>query len=231
MESVKDYSTPSREVTMPGPIDYHDIPRKMKLEYNFPAAGKTYRVLDQIGGLLVHFQKQQVDLRELMTDAANLISKQFSLKEVGIGLKASDGTYRYEVLVGYRPETEAVTRKLVYTYEQFTDASIYKGTMISKYTKVFLSEDNPWLDSEKDTYSTPSLLGMTRRSLDDYLEGDYLDTHIFGKNDELIGWIEFAGTTYGKLPDMSAIRWVEFIGRIIAAAAVTQPKGTTKRLT
>ena len=226
---MKDYSNPTREVTMPGPIDYQDIPRKMKLEYNFPAAGKTYKVLDQISGLLAYFQKPQISLRELMTDAANLMAKQFSLKEVSIGLRQSDGNYRYEVTVGYRPETEAATKKLAYTYGQFMDATVYKGTMISKYTKVFLAEDNPWLDSEKEAYNLPSLLGMTRRSLDDYLEGDYIDTHILGRNDEIIGWIELAGTTTGKMPDMSAIRWIEFIGMIIGAAVASQPKGITNR--
>lgn len=231
MEPVKDYTTPNREVTMPGPIDYQDIPRKMKLEYNFPAAGKTYKILDQMSGLLAHFQKPQMNLRELMTDAANLMAKQFSLKEVGIGLRESDGIYRYEVLVGYRPETEAATKKLAYTSGQFTDASIYKGTMISRYTKVFLAEDNPWLDSEKEAYNLPSLLGTTRRSLDDCLEGDYIDTHILGKNDDLLGWIELAGTTTGKLPDMSAIRWIEFIGQIIGAAVAYQSKGITSRST
>jgi hypothetical protein len=229
MGSVKDYNSPNREVTMPGPIDYRDIPRKMKLEYSFPAAGKTYKILDQIGELLVHFQKPQIDLRELMTDAANLMTKQFSLRSVGIGLKGSDGIFKYEVLVGYRPETEAVTKKLAYTYEQFNDVNIYKGTMISKYTKVFLQEDNPWLESEKEAYNQPSLLGMTRRSLDDYLEGDYIDTHILDKNDEVIGWIELAGTTTGKMPDVSAIRWIEFIGQIITAAVACQSKGIAKR--
>jgi hypothetical protein len=229
MESVKDYSAPNREVTMPGPIDYQDIPRKMKLEYNFPTAGKTYKILDQVGGLLTHFQKPQMDPRELMTDAANVIAKQFSLKTVAIGLRGSDGIYRFEVLVGYRPETEAVTKKLAYTHEQFTNATVYKGTMISKYTKVFLAEDNPWLDSEREAYNLPSLLGMTRRSLDDCMEGDYIDTHILGKNDDTLGWIELSGTHTGKMPDMPAIRWIEFIGQIIAAALATQSKGIWQR--
>jgi hypothetical protein len=226
---VKDLNSPGRDATMPGPIDYQDIPRKMKMDYNFPAAGKTYKILDQISGLLDHFQEPHLRLRELMSDAMSLILRQFSLTHVGIGLRGIDGTYRYEVLVGYRPETEAFTRKLAYTAEQFTNASIYKGTMISRYTKVFLAEDNPWLDSEREAYNVPSLLGTTRRSLDDYLEGDYIDIHILGKNDEILGWIEIAGTTTGKLPDMSAIRWIEFIGKIISAALVTQPKSLARR--
>jgi hypothetical protein len=226
---MRDYETPSKGVTMPGPMDYQDIPRRMKLEYNFPATGKTYRILDNIVGLLVHFQRQQVDMRELMTDAANLMSKLFSLKQVGIGMRGADGIFRFEALVGYRPETEAATRKLAYTQEQFADSSIYKGTMISKYTKVFLAEDNPWLESEREAFNLPSLLGMTRRSLDDCMEGDYIDTHILGKNGELIGWIELGGTTSGKLPDMAAIRWIEFIGQIIGAAAVVRSRDIARR--
>jgi len=52
-----------------------------------------------------------------------------------------------------------------------------------------------------------------------------------GKNDEILGWIELAGTTTMKLPDMSAIRWIEFIGQIIAAAVAYQSKGITNRPT
>jgi len=201
----------------------------MITEYNFPASGKAYMMLDQISGLLAHFQKSPMDLRELMTDAANLIAQQFSLKTVSIGLRGADGIYRYEVLVGYRHETEAETRKIGYTYEQFTDAAVYKGYMISKYTKVFLAEDNPWLDSEKEAFDTPSQLGTTRKSLEDYTEGDYTDIHILGKDDEILGWIEFSSTTSKRMPDMSSVRWIEFIGQIIAAAVVTQSKALRPR--
>jgi len=218
-----------RGVTMPGPIGYQDIPRKMKRDYEFPAVDRTPRILDQMSSLLTHFQKPQIDLRELLTDAANLMAKQFSLKAVSIGLRGSDGIYRYEVMVGYRHETETASRKMAYTYEQFTDTTVYKGYTISKYTKVFLAEDNPWLESEREVFSVPSLLGTTRKSLEDYVEGDYFDVRILGKNDQILGWIEFARTITGKLPDMSSIRCIEVIGQIIAAAIVSQPEGFTRR--
>jgi hypothetical protein len=224
MEQVKDHDYSSKEVAMPGPIDYQDIPRKMKMEYSFPSTGRTYKVLDKLSGLLAQLRRPQVSLQELMTDAANIMVKHFSLKMAAIGLRGSDGIYRYEVLAGYRPDTEAATRKLEYTREQFSETSVYKGYMISKHTKVFLAEDNPWLESEREAYNLPSLLGMTRRSLDDYLEGDYINIHILGRNDDLLGWIELAGTTTGKLPDVTTIRWVEFIGQIIATLIVLQKR-------
>jgi hypothetical protein len=231
MVSVKDYNSPSREVTMQGPSDYKDIPRRMRLEYDFPSAEKSHEMLDQISRLLAHFRKSEMDLRELITDAANFIAKQFSFKAVAIGLRGSDGIYRYEVLIGLRHEAEVALKKLTYTYEQFTDPTIYKGTMISKYTKVFLAEDNPWLDSERDTFDMPSLLGTSRKSLNDYVEGDYTNVHILGKDDEIIGWIEFSITTSRKMPDMSSIRWIEVIGQIIAAAVVSNPEGITRKST
>ena len=115
------------------------------------------------------------------------------------------------------------------THEQFTDAAVYKGYMVSKYTKVFLAEDNPWLDSEKEAFDLPSQLGTTRKSLEDYTEGDYTDIHILGKDDEILGWIEFTSTTSKRMLDMSSVRWIEFIGQIIAAALVSQPNALRLR--
>ncbi len=218
---MKENGASPRAVAMPGPVDYKDIPRKMKLEYGFPTAGKTYKILENIGQLLAHFQKSELDLQALMIDAANLMMRQFSLRTVAIGLRDPDGNYRYKALLGLRPETEAANRKITYTPEQFFDATVYKGTMISKYTKVFLAEDNPWLESEREAYNLPSLLGMTRRSLDDYMEGDYIDIHVLGKDEEVIGWIELSGTNTGKIPDVTALRWMEFIGQIIGAAVMS----------
>ncbi len=218
-----------KTVAMPGPVDYQDIPRKMKMEYNFPAAGKTYKILDQISSLLRQIQKPQPDLKELMADAGNLIMKQFSMRQVGIGLRCADGNYRYEVLLGYRADTEVANRSIVYTPEQFVDPKIYKGYMVSKYSKIFLAEDNPWLESEKEAYNLPSLLGGTRRSLDDYVEGDYIDIHILGTTDEILGWVELSGTTTGKLPDMAAIRWIEFIAQIIATAIIVHSRPSASK--
>lgn len=215
---MNDRITNNRHVTLQNEVDYRDIPRKMKLEYSFPVASKVYRTMDLVAGLLDHLERPNTDLQALILDAAKVIAKAFSLKTVAIGLREKDGLYKYEAFVGYRPETEAATRKFAYTYDQFTDASSYKGTMISKYTKVFLAEDSPWTEDEREAYERPALLGMKRRSLDDYLEGDYLDVHILSESGDLLGWIEISGTITGKLPSTGAVKWIEFISRILAAS-------------
>jgi len=147
------------------------------------------------------------------------------LKPVCIAMKGDDGIYRYRVLVDCKPQIETAMRELAYTYRQVIDDTVYKGYVISKYTKIYLAEDNPWPESEKGTYELPALIGMVRKSLDDLVEGDYTNVFILGKNDENLGWIEFNGTTTRKLPDVSSLQWIEFIGQIIATAVAFRPQG------
>ena len=215
-------------VQEPESVDYRDIPQKFKREYQYPSDSKAHKLRDQLSVLLARVQRPAVDLQALMTDAADLILRQFSLTQVCIAMKGDDGMYRYKVLAGCKPNVVAAMKKLGYSHEQVSDNTIYKGYMISKYTKLFLAEDNPWPDDEKETYDLPSLLGMSRRSLDDFVEGDYTNVFIFGRNDETLGWIEFNSTTTRKLLDAPSIQWIEFIGQIIAVAVTFKSQGGKK---
>jgi len=212
-------------VQEPESVDYRDIPRKLKTEYQYPSDSKVHKLRNQLSVLLAGVQRPAVDMQALMTDAANLILRQFSLTQVCIAMKNDEGIYRYKVLAGCKPDVVAAMRKLEYSYEQVSDNTIYKGYMISKYTKLFLAEDNPWPDNEKETYDLPSLIGMSRRSLYDFVEGDYTNVFILGRNDETLGWIEFNSTTTRKLLDAPSIQWIEFIGQIIAVAASFKGQG------
>ena len=194
----------------------------MKMEYRFPPDPKAHKLLDHIGDLLSHFQRSRLDMMQLLADAANLIEKQFSLKQVCIAMRGSDGIYRYRVVVGCRPEIETAMRELGYTHEQVVDDNVYKGHVISKYTKIYLAEDKPWSEREKSTYDLPALIGMGRKSLDHFLEGDYTNIFILGRNDEILGWIEFNCTSSRKLLDVSSLRWIEFIGQVISAAVTSR---------
>ena len=61
-------------------------------------------------------------------------------------------------------------------------------------------------------------MNSLRHSPEDCLEADYIDVHIFGGKDDLVGWIEASGTLTGKLPDVNAIRWMEMIASILGVA-------------
>ena len=79
----------------PESVDYRDIPSKLKMEYQHPSDLKVHKLRDQLSVLLAHIQKPAANLHEIMTEAANLIMRQFSLKQVCIAMKDGDGIYRY----------------------------------------------------------------------------------------------------------------------------------------
>ncbi len=200
-------------------VHHHDVARKWKFEYGFGAPDQTTRGLEVISALVSHLEKPHIDVRLMLNDAATMISKQFGIREVTIGLRdRKDRLFRYVALVGIRAEAEAALRRLAYSIEDFRPDGRYKGTSLSKYSTLFLAEDNPYAEGEQDTYSHPILLGSSRKSLTDSVEGDYLDVMIFGRGGEAVGWIEIAGTRAGKIPDVTTIKWMETISCVIGAA-------------
>jgi len=211
-----------RRVVRPEDIDYKEIPKKMKFDYEHALKDQAGRTIEAVHALLQHLEKKQVDLHKLMQEAGNLISRQFGIMDVGLGLRGPDGLFRYEVLVGFRDIAVEERKKIAYKKEDFYDSGPYKGYWLSKYTKLYLAEDHPWANSESKAYNRPILLDSKRRASNEALEGDYIDVHFFDPNDELLGWIEISGTRTGLLPDASVIRWIEIIGSIIGAAARLQ---------
>jgi hypothetical protein len=212
------------------PIDHRDIARKWRMDYTFASGDLASRGLDALHKLCSHLCVPSVDVKALCEEAATLIVKQFSLRDATIGLRSDkDGLFRYEVVVGMKKETEDAIRKLVYSEDDFLSDKEYKGVTISKYTRLYLAEDSPYADTEKDTYNHPVLLSSRRRSLTESLEGDYVDVHILGEKEELLGWIEMSGTRTGKLPDIHTIRWVEMISRILAVALINDASGSPTR--
>jgi len=200
-------------------INSKDIARQMKRDYTFTPKGQDFRVQEALQQLIPHFQKPQFNLRSFLEDVGKMIYRQFDIAQVSIGRKdPKDNLYRYEVLIGLRKEVEAAHRQIAYTYNEFWNSDIYKGTRISKYTKVFLAEDNPYAEGEEGTYNRPLMLVSKRNSPEDTLEADYFDIHFFGVNDEMLGWIETSGTKAGKIPSIETIKWLEVLGMIIAAA-------------
>jgi len=204
-----------------GRIDPRDVAQRLRLDYSSMHREPTARTVEAMCALMNYFHKPQIDTRKMMEEAAAQIQKLFSVREVGIGLKSpTDGIYRYEVLLGHRPDAEAATRRIQYTEADLWDDKKYKSTIISKLTRLFLAEDSPYTNNEKDSYSRPFMLQSKRTSLDESVEGDYIDVIIPGLGGETLGWIEISGTRIGKLPDPMAIRWIEALATMIGTAIV-----------
>jgi hypothetical protein len=138
---------------------------------------------------------------------------------VTIGVRdPKDGLYRYQAMCGLEDSEWEAHKKLSYTREQFDSQDVYKFKEISKHTRLFLVEDNPYGDGEDNTYRKDLMLQDKRSSLEDTIEGDYIDTLVFGKNDELIGWIELGGMKNGKFPDGQTLITLELLAAVIGAA-------------
>ncbi len=205
-------------------ISPDDVARKLKMDYSHAAKDEADRYLEcvqQISGQIV---KPKHDSRELVDQAAKLIFKQFHIKEVAIGLRsASDGRFRYIAMQGMRANIWAQHTGLSYSHESFFSNSKYKGTLISKLTKLLLAEDEPYDDEEKKTYNEHLMRSSRRRAPDDSIEGDYLDTLIYGIDGSLLGWIEISGTWDDRLPSARAIRAIEIIANLMGIALSRDP--------
>ena len=201
-----------------------EVARTYKSEYSRASNDQTDRSIECIQELCERIITQKVGSKEICESALKLIFRQFHIKEVAIALRnASDGRYRYVAMQGMRANVWEVHRGLSYTKDGLFDSKKYKSTQVSKYTKLFLAEDEPYDDAEKKTYSEHLMLGSVRRAQDDSIEGDYLDIVIFGPGDDILGWIEISGTWDGKLPSPRAIKTLEVIANLVGIALSRDP--------
>jgi hypothetical protein len=203
-------------------MDHRTIPDRMRFDYAHFVADPVLRSQEGLMGLLGRMRERKVDLDALLEDAANMISRQYMIADVAIGLKDSDGLYRYKALAGFRENAAEAHKALAYSKDTFYEGGGFHGHDISKFSKIYLEEDNAVTEEEKVAYSRPGLFDKKRRTPTESLEGDYIDIRMLGPEDDLLGWIEISGTRTMKLPDMATLRWIELIASIIAAAVVSQ---------
>jgi len=209
---------------MAQPISVDSVKRRLKFDYLKVKNDTESKNLDVFSHLLDHFQRPQLSISELMHDAAVTLQKQFRLRWVMIGLKdRADGKYRYMFMAGMRDEAWAKQKMKSYKLEDFApNSNGYKAGEISNLTRAYLEEENPLFNDDVNVVNRPALLRAKRKSEDETLEADFIDTLIVGPGSELYGWIEYAGTVTGKFPDSLTIRHIEVVATILSAAIASQ---------
>lgn len=201
-----------------------EVARWMRLDYSRVAKDDSERYLEAVQQISSHIMDPKQTTKDLVDFSAKLIFKQFHIKEVAIGLRsASDGRFRYVSMQGMRANIWAKHEGLSYSHDSFFDNKKYKGTLISKYTKLLLAEDGPYDDFEKGTYNEHLMRSSRRKAQDDSIEGDYIDTLVYGVDGDLLGWIEMSGTWDDKLPNAKAIRTIEIVANLIGIALSRDP--------
>lgn len=215
---------PDPPAAKPVKLSHTDVAKKVKFDYMYGSKGNIDKALAGMDSVFEVYRRPKVRVHELLEETANVIYKQLKLKEVSIGLKSpKDGMYRYEVMAGMSSGIWEAHEDLAYTQGDFFRNDKYKGTSISKYSKIMLAEDSPYQEGEEDTYNRQEMLTAKRHSLDDCIEGDYIDVLIYGVNDEVIGWIEVAATWTSKIPDAQTIRCMEILACALGAMLSTHP--------
>lgn len=199
-----------------GSISPESVAGRIRTEYQYASMKSDVKILESLQKIVSDSQVQHLNINMFLNAVAQYIYRQLNIHSLSIGIReASDGKYHYVAFAGLRKQAEDTLRKCVYSKEEFLDQRKYPGYSISKFTKLFLTEDNPYAPGEEESYNRPLMLTQKRNSFDDTIEGDYLDIMIMNHRSEIIGWIEISGTKQGKLPDATTIYWLELVGSII----------------
>jgi hypothetical protein len=195
------------------------IKKRMWLAYQYACSNPANERTDCVHTLITKLADPDIDMHSFLQEAADTINAKLTIKEITIGLRSSsDGLYRYEVMSGLTETEWEAHKKLSYKHEDFYSNDVYKSMQISRYTRLLLADDNPYANGEEATYERELMLQSKRKSLDDTIEGDYLDICIFGKGDDLLGWIEISGMSNGRFPDTETIKCLELLASVIGVA-------------
>jgi hypothetical protein len=192
------------------------VANRIRIEYQHASLKPEIKVLESLQKIISDCQSPHLSLSAFLNAVAQYIYRQLNIHSLSIGiLDPSDGKFHYVAFAGLRKQAEDTLRNCVYTKEEFLDPKKYPGFSISRFTKLFLAENNPYAPGEEESYNRPLMLTQNRSSFDDTIEGDYLDIMILDNKHEITGWIEISGTKKGKLPDATTIYWLELVGSLI----------------
>lgn len=177
------------------------------------------KVMDAIQKLLSDARDPSLPLKAFLNETGRLIHRLFDFKEIAIGIRSKkDDLFRYEVLIGFSSDAESARKKLTYTQDEMINSNKYpNGIMITKKTEFMIVELQSYITGEEITFNRPNQLMKERSSIEDIIDGDYIEVYFFGRKNEVIGYIELSGTRSGKMPSRSTMRWLELMSSIIAS--------------
>jgi len=203
----------------PGPVKPELIKKRMWLAYQYACSNPSNERMECVHAMINNLADPSLDMKSFLQNVADTITNKLGMKETTIGLKdPSDGMYRYVVMSGLSDSEWEAHKGLTYRYEDFYSQNVYKFMQISRYTHLLLAEDNPYGEGEDATYEKELMLHSKRKSLEDTIEGDYLDVLIYGKGDDLLGWIEISGMKSGHFPDVETLKCLELLASVIGIA-------------
>ena len=191
------------------PIDWN-LKSILQSKYSTIPKNDLQKILDNILDLGELSRDRKQNVKSILEQAAKMIFRLFEFNEIAIGLKnPRDGLYRYEVLFGYSKNTEVNYRKLEYTPEDMVSYDKYPFVKIGRISE--LDPVEGFSEDERYLYDRPLVAGLSRKSPEDFQEGDYIDVWMYDSKKSLIGWFELSKPRSGKMPSCDTVRWIEVI--------------------
>ncbi len=172
------------------------------------------KIIDNYLTLIESAGERKQPLDAVLDQTCKIIFRLFGFREILIGLKSRDDfLYRYVKLFGSGQESMDVYRKVKYTTEDMISQERFPHFKMGRLSELDPVEGLP--EYEKDLFARKYQLGESRKSQDEFHEGDYIDVWIRGSSGDLVGWIELLSPSDGKLPPRSTVRWIELLASVL----------------
>lgn len=156
-------------------------------------------------------------MRSFFEQVTRLIFRFFAFNEIVMGLydrKRKD--WYVESVFGFRSEIAAEYKRLRYSREEMVGQDRFPYISIGRTSAFGPVEGLP--ESERKLFSRPYAAGVSRKDLDEFHEGDYIDVLMYDPHKNVVGWIELSAPRGGKLPSRMTVMWIEVIASVCASA-------------
>jgi len=203
-----------------------DMEQEKKLIERYSPARKTpnEKFLAIVMDLFKKSKTPSIAFDTILLDILQAIQSFATFNELTIGLRDSDGLYRFKAMIGFRPEALQARKEISYTVHDMKDYFTYKPVIICRFTNFHVVERKPFKPGMEEMYNRPDMLEDIRRNPDDMIEGDYVEVIITGKDRDILGWFELSGTSDGKLPSRETLIQLEFFSQCIVPILIENMK-------
>ena len=168
------------------------------------------RMIVEMQNWILNSNRYSKTIRELLDNSARTIYRLFGFREISIGVRdQNDGLYKYVTVFGFTNVAEKAQRETTYTFDEYWSYEDYPGIKLSSMSDFCIA------DIMKDAYNRPLKLSETRKSMDDFLEGDYINISIYDSKVQLIAWMELAKSKDEKIPTNEQLLWIELFSSIM----------------
>lgn len=189
-----------------------DFQQYLRGKYSLEQGDDNVGLIETFDKFIINSVVPKDDIESTLKDLVRTIHRIFEFEYIAVSLRSKkDGLYRYLYTSGLSVQTDYSYKQIAYSSSDLFDNSTFPSIKVGRFSHFYLAEDKPYKQGEEKSYTRPNLLVQTRLNADDMLEGDYIDVFMYGPSGDILGYLEFAGTRSGKMPERRTMKWIELI--------------------